>query len=170
MEEMGEKNMLSTSKYLHGYWQNIFPLLSLIFSLLLAPLWPHLLLEGEYFCLQLRPDKTCSTIVAHCLEHTHTHTTAQQNSIRGKVCKSLWICSEYRPSAHCIWHSAHCSLYCLFVKIWCEQQGRLRGMLQDTQHNMSFITHRYPCHLWVWETYASRCRCNIYHNIQFNTL
>jgi len=65
IEEKGEKNMLSTSKYLHGYWQNIFPLLSLICLLLLAPLWPHLLFEGEHLCLQLRPDKTCNTIVAH---------------------------------------------------------------------------------------------------------
>ncbi len=55
--------------------------------------------QGEYCCLQLKPDKTGNTIAARRLENTHT--AAQQNSIRGGVCESLWTCWEYGSSVHC---------------------------------------------------------------------
>ncbi len=84
----------------------------------------------------------------------------QQNSIRGGVCESLWTCWEYGSSVQCT-----LQYILLSAQIWWEQLGRPRAMLQQ---NLSFITRRSLCHLWVWETYASVV--HVHYNITFLTL
>ncbi len=89
---------------------------------------------------------------------TESDVTAELN--QGGVCESLWTCWEYGSSVQCT-----LQYILLSAQIWCEQLGRPKAMLQQ---NLSFITRRSLCHLWVWETYASVV--HVHYNITFITL